>query len=86
MVICLIACHRIQGQDFDNQIKDYLSKKQINKIIDLDPKFVEAAGECGYRSLLILLGVIKNINYEPQQLSYQAPFGIGYLVENFKLK
>ncbi len=75
-----------QGQDFDDQIKKYLDKKEINKIIDLKPEFVEAAGECGYRSLLILLGAIKNINFEPQQLSYESPFGIGYLVENFDLK
>jgi MEMO1 family protein len=75
-----------QGQDFDDQIKNYLDKKEINKIIDLKPEFIEAAGECGYRSMLILLGAIKNMNFTPQQLSYESPFGIGYLVENFDFK
>jgi MEMO1 family protein len=74
-----------QAQEFDQKIISLIQEKNVEGIIDLDPALVKEAGECGLRSLLILLGIIKEINYQPDKLSYQAPFGIGYLVENFKL-
>jgi len=75
-----------QAQEFDQEIIKLLNDKKIDQIIDLNPKLIAEVGECGLRSLLILLGIIKEINYQPLKLSYQAPFGIGYLVENFKIK
>ena len=75
-----------QAQEFDQEIIKLVNDKKIDQIIDLDRKLVNEAGECGLRSLLILLGIIKEMNYEPIKLSYQAPFGIGYLVENFEIK
>ena len=75
-----------RGQEFDQIIIKLLAKKKIEELINFDEELRKEAGECGFKSLLILLGVMKNINYEPEKLSYEAPFGIGYLVENFKIK
>lgn len=75
-----------KGQEFDQKIMKLLQDKDVEGLVKLDPQLIEEAGECGYKSLLVLLGIIKNLDYEAQQLSYQSPFGIGYLVENFKLK
>jgi AmmeMemoRadiSam system protein B len=72
------------GKIFDGKLVEFLLKKSINQILNLDPKLIEEAGECGFRSILILLGIIKNLNYTPELLSYEAPFGVGYLVMNFK--
>ena len=33
----------------------------------------------------ILLGILEGMKYEPQLLSYESPFGVGYLTMNFKL-
>lgn len=74
-----------RAQEFDQAIIKLINNKKIDDIVEMDPKLIEEAGECGLRSLLILLGIIKELNYQPEQLSYQAPFGIGYLVENFKI-
>jgi aromatic ring-opening dioxygenase LigB subunit len=74
-----------QGKIFDKKLIDLLKKKSVNQILKLDPNLIEEAGECGLRSILILLGVIKNLNYEPELLSYEGPFGVGYLVMNFRL-
>lgn len=74
-----------RGQEFDQAIIKMINEKRTKDIVDMDPGLIEEAGECGLRSLLILLGIIQELNYEPEQLSYQAPFGIGYLVQNFKL-
>jgi len=75
-----------RAQEFDQELIKLVNDRQIEKLINLDPKLIAEAGECGFRSLLILLGIIKEINYQPVKLSYQAPFGIGYLVENFEIK
>ena len=75
-----------QAQEFDQTIIKLVENKKIDQLVDLDPKLIDEASECGLRSLLILLGIIKEMNYEPMKLSYQAPFGIGYLVQNFEIK
>jgi len=52
----------------------------------MDKNLVEEAGECGYRSIIILLGALDGLDWKPEILSYEAPFGVGYLVANFKIK
>ncbi len=75
-----------QAQEFDQTIIKLINNKKVEELINFNEKLRKESGECGFKSLLILLGIIKNINYEPEKLSYEAPFGIGYLVENFKIK
>ncbi|MCD4760880.1 AmmeMemoRadiSam system protein B [bacterium] len=74
-----------RAQEFDQTVIKLLNEKKTDELIHLDPKLIADVGQCGLKSLLILLGVIKELNYQPEKLSYQAPFGIGYLVENFKI-
>ena len=38
------------------------------------------AGECGYRSMLVALGVSSEGANACEVLNYEAPFGVGYLV------
>ncbi|MFH0928693.1 MAG: class III extradiol dioxygenase subunit B-like domain-containing protein [bacterium] len=73
------------GAEFDETIQVALAEKNSVKILQLDPKTVEAAAECLHSPLLILLGVLDKTAYTPQMLSYEAPFGVGYLVANFSL-
>jgi aromatic ring-opening dioxygenase LigB subunit len=73
------------GKKFDEKLIQLIKEKKTKEIIDLDEKFIENAGECGLRSFVILLGALDKINYRPEILSYEGPFGVGYLVANFKL-
>lgn len=73
------------GKKFDKQLVELLKEKEVEKILKLDPNLIENAGECGLRSIIILLGILDKINYKPEILSYEGPFGVGYLVANFKL-
>jgi len=73
-----------QAKEFDKKLIQLLKKKNVESIVNLDPAMIEEAGECGLRSFLILLGAIKNMNYEFEVLSYEAPFGVGYLVGEMK--
>ena len=47
---------------------------------------VEEAGECGLRSLYILLGSMEGNNINGELLSYEGPFGVGYGVMKFNSK
>jgi aromatic ring-opening dioxygenase LigB subunit len=74
------------GPKFDKDFIESLKKKDIEKILKLDDLYPEAV-ECGLRSFCFVLGILEasGINYQPEILSYEGPFGVGYLVANFKL-
>jgi len=74
------------GPKFDKALIELLKKKDGESIFKLDDMYPEA-GECGLRSFCFILGILEEsgINYQPEILSYQGPFGVGYLVANFKL-
>ncbi len=71
------------GVEFDAKLIELLETRNTVGITNMDEKFVEEAAECGYRSFLILLGILKNMDYTFKNLSYEGPFGVGYLVGNF---
>jgi len=75
------------GPKFDKDLIEALKRKDIEKILKLDNMYSEA-GECGLRSFCFLLGILEDsgLDYQPEILSYEGPFGVGYLVANFKLK
>jgi len=70
---------------FDKRLVNFLKEKNIKGILEMDKDLIEEAGECGLRSFLILLGILEKINCQPKAYSYEAPFGVGYLVMNFQL-
>jgi len=74
------------GPAFDSALIKCLEGKRIKEILALEEKFPQAA-ECGLRSISFLLGILEEsgLNWEPEILSYEGPFGVGYLVVNFKL-
>jgi len=74
-----------EGKKFDADLVKYIKEKEIGKILTLDEGLIKEAGECGYRSILILLGLISEINYKADILSYEGPLGVGYLTANFIL-
>lgn len=73
------------GAEFDRLLIELLQTRNTVGVTQMNPELVKNAAECGYRSTLILLGVLKNINYSFENYSYEAPFGVGYLTGNFVL-
>ncbi len=74
------ADYNPDGAKFDKKLIELLKENKVEKILNLDPEFIENAGECGLRSIIILLGVLANNSYKMEIMSYEAPFGVGYLV------
>jgi aromatic ring-opening dioxygenase LigB subunit len=46
---------------------------------------VQSAGECGLRSIVILMGALDGLKVKPEILSYEGPFGVGYLVASLEV-
>jgi len=65
---------------FDEQIVDAISRGDSSGVIDIDPGLRDRASECGYRSIVVALGCVGENLRDHQVLSYEGPFGVGYMV------
>ena len=75
---------------FDRAVADTFAAGDWEGLLSIEPGLVSAAGECGYRSLAVLSGVVEA--YETtggrthnRLLSYEGPWGVGYLVGEVEL-
>lgn len=69
-----------KGVKFDNFIIESIQKGDYNQIINMSQYLREDAGECAFNSLMIAFGVVDNDSIPKEPLSYEGPFGVGYLV------
>ena len=65
---------------FDEQVVDAIARGDPSSVINIDPDLRALAGECGYRSIVIALGTVGENLRDHQVLSYEGPFGVGYMV------
>jgi len=68
------------GSRFDLSLKDFLAQGDVEGIMNLNPSVRKNAGECGYPSIVIMLGVLDGFEFRTRIFSYEGPFGVGYLV------
>ena len=74
------AGYNPQAHLFDEEVVDAIRSCATKRIVDLDPELRRMAGECGYRSMLVAIGVAQELEPSCEVISYEAPFGVGYLV------
>src|SRR6266571_1990698 len=65
---------------FDEEVVDAIRSCATSRIVDIDQEQRRNAGECGYRSMLVAIGVTEGTDAKCEVISYEAPFGVGYLV------
>ena len=65
---------------FDEEVLEAIRTCSTNRIVDIDQEMRRMAGECGYRSMLVAIGVAHGADRNCELISYEAPFGVGYLV------
>lgn len=63
------------GAPFDQAVVKALQSGDPSILTELSPKLRENAGECGLRSVLVMLGLCAG---PVAVLSYEGPFGVGY--------
>ncbi len=65
---------------FDKEVVEALEANAPERIVEIEPSLRNLAGECGYRSMLTAIGASKMSPLSCEVLSYEAPFGVGYMV------
>ncbi|MFW0837782.1 MAG: AmmeMemoRadiSam system protein B [Candidatus Komeilibacteria bacterium] len=73
------------GKEFDKLIISLIKQKQLASLGNISSDLVNQAVTCGYRPFLTLLGITKNVAWQPDVLAYEAPVGVGYLSLQFIL-
>lgn len=69
----------VEGPAFDSTIRGKIHTMDVNGLLSMDQEAVDAAGQCGYRPILITTALFEHMNVSVRELSYEAPFGVGYL-------
>jgi MEMO1 family protein len=74
-----------KAEKFDNKLVELLSKGKTDDVLKIKDDLIKESGECGLKVIAMLLGMLDELTYEPKKLSYEAPFGVGYLTMRYNL-
>lgn len=69
-----------EGEVFDKEISEVIATGDFGRLLAINPNTCEAAGECGYRSIVAMAGALDGKSVKSELLSYEGPFGVGYAV------
>ena len=73
-----------RGRLFDDEVVQLMRTGDFTGLSAMDPILLEGAAECGLRSFIALGGFLgDDAAADPKVLSYEGPFGVGYLVAHF---
>jgi len=67
------------GAKFDAELLRILGAGAFDELEHIEPSLIEAAGECGLRSFITLGGFLGDSSVHTRVLSYEGPWGVGYL-------
>ncbi len=72
------------GKLFDDEVVTLLGVGDFPALTRIEPVLLDGAAECGLRSFVALGGFLgDDAMVQPEILSYEGPFGVGYLVARF---
>lgn len=70
-----------RGREFDALVEKAVAAGDFTKLSEIDYELRQEAAECGLRSFVALGGALQATTaFTPEVLSYEGPFGVGYLV------
>lgn len=72
------------GAEFDREIVRITGEGDAGGLFALEPDLIRRAGECGLRPIIMAFGAVDGLKIAPEVLSYQGPFGVGYMVADLK--
>lgn len=77
------AGYSSRSAKFDNKVIESIKNNNFDQILDMEQDLIDEVGGNGIRSIIIMLGIISGEKYKPELLTYEYPFGVGYLSMNF---
>jgi aromatic ring-opening dioxygenase LigB subunit len=75
-----------RAKEFDELLLADLKAGSASPILQMNHELIEEAHSCGYSAICLLMGILDRVDYQPELLSYEAPFGVGYCTMEFHLK
>lgn len=67
------------GPKFDSLVVDAVKRGEPGRILAIDPVLARKAGECGWKPAVFALGALDGHGIESRFISYEGPFGVGYM-------
>ena len=71
------------GPRFDDAVTQTMASGDFLQFLTMDPAMCERAAECGLRAFQMMAGALDGLAVEPQLLSHEGTFGVGYAVALF---
>jgi AmmeMemoRadiSam system protein A len=68
------------GPIFDEKLREAIAAWDVPTVLDMDERLRRRAAEDAVPSVSFLMGALDGLTVKPQVLSYEGPFGVGYLV------
>lgn len=72
-----------EGPVYDEQVTAAMASGDFLRFLTMDEGLCDRAAECGQRSFQIMAGALDGLAVEPELLSHEGPFGVGYGVAVF---
>lgn len=72
-----------EGPQFDDAVTHTMASGDFLEFLTIDPALCERAAECGLRSFQMMAGALDGLAVEPQLLSHESTFGVGYAIALF---
>ncbi|MFT9495349.1 AmmeMemoRadiSam system protein A [Anaerosolibacter sp.] len=79
------AGYHPSGKLFDEAILKLLGGGAVKEILAMESCLTEEVGECGLRSIDIMLGTCDGYDITPRVLTYEGPFGVGYGIASIEI-
>jgi aromatic ring-opening dioxygenase LigB subunit len=76
---------RPEGKKFDAAFRQAMKNITASGLLQLDTETLTKAADCAYHPGLIILGLLEGTKIRPEELCYEAPFGVGCLTVQFHL-
>lgn len=75
-----------RGLEFDYRIGEIFKSGRLEDFVKIDKLLADEAGHCGLPGLQIMAGAVNGKELETRVLSYEGPFGVGYMVASVIVK
>jgi AmmeMemoRadiSam system protein A len=72
-----------EGPRFDQALCEAFAAGDFDALMRFDARFRDEAAECGLNSFIIMAGALDGRSIEPELLSYEGPWGVGYGIARF---
>lgn len=69
-----------EGPEFDREIVEIMRDGDFERLLAMKSSLYEPAAECGLKSFQIMAGALDGKAVDSKVLSYEGPFGVGYMV------